>query len=103
QLESKKGEIINNSQTELDENEVYEAKVRIKDVNKTSNSGKSTFFPDDWDTQDVVDAINEAYDNRTHINGNKCEGLTADGIKERLYLTVISQLISAFPVYEGSG
>src|SRR5690625_4104544 len=53
QLESKKGEIINNSQTELDENEVYEAKVRIKDVNKTSNSGKSTFFPDDWDTQDV--------------------------------------------------
>ena len=103
QLESKKGEIINNSQTELDENEVYEAKVRIKDVNKTSNNGKSTFFPDDWDTQDVVDAINEAYDNRTHINGNTFEGLTAEGIIVRMYLTEHNQIISAFPVYEGGG
>lgn len=103
QLESKKGEIINNSQTELDENEVYEAKVRIKDVNKTSNNGKSTFFPDDWDTQDVVDAINEAYDNRTHINGNTFEGLTAEGIIVRMYLTEQNQIISAFPVYEGGG
>lgn len=103
QLESKKGEIIDNSQTELDENEVYEAKVRIKDVNKTSNNGKSTFFPDDWDTQDVVDAINEAYDNRTHINGNTFEGLTAEGIIVRMYLTEQNQIISAFPVYEGGG
>lgn len=103
QLESKKGEIINNSQTELDENEVYEAKVRIKDVNKTSNNGKSTFFPDDWDTQDVVDAINEAYDNRIHINGNTFEGLTAEGIIVRMYLTEQNQIISAFPVYEGGG
>src|SRR5699024_12107513 len=60
QLESKKGEIINNSQTELDENEVYEAKVRIKDVNKTSNNGKSTFYPDKWDTQDVFEPMIEA-------------------------------------------
>src|SRR5690625_8016478 len=87
QLENKKGEIINNSQTEVDENEVYEAKVRRKDVNKTSNSDKSTFFPDDWDTQDVVDAINEAYDNRTHINRNRFEDLIAEGIIVRMYLT----------------
>ena len=99
QLETKKGEIIEGSQTKPNENGVYEAKVKVEDVNKTSNNGKSTFFSDDWDTQDAVDAINEAYENRTHINGNTYEGLTNEGIIIRMYLDNQDKIISAFPVY----
>lgn len=99
QLETKKGEIIHNTETKPNENGVYEAKVRVNDVNKTSNNGKSTFFPDEWDSQDVVDAINIAYENRTHINGNTFEGLTEEGIIIRMYLDQQDKIISAFPVY----
>lgn len=98
-LETKKGEIIEGSQIEPNENGVYEAKVSVSDVNKTSNNGKSTFFPDEWDSQDVVDAINEAYENRSHINGNTFEGLTDEGIVVRMYLNQQDKIISAFPVY----
>lgn len=99
QLETKKGEIIEGSRSKPDENGVYEAKVKVSDVSKTSNNGKSTFFSDEWDSQDVVDAINEAYDNRTHINGNTYEGLTDEGVIVRMYLDNQNKIISAFPVY----
>lgn len=99
QLETKKGEIIEGSRSGPNENGVYEAEVKVEDVNKTSNNGKSTFFSDEWDSQDVVDAINEAYDNRTHINGNTFEGLTDEGIIIRMYLDNQNKIISAFPVY----
>lgn len=99
QLETKKGEIIEGTRTKPDENGVYEAKVIVSDVEKTSNNGKSTFFSDNWDTQEVVDAINEAYDNRVHINGNTFEGLTNEGIVIRMYLDDQNKIISAFPVY----
>lgn len=98
-LESKKGEIIEGSKTNENEHGVYEAKVKVEDVNKTSNQGKSSFFPDAWDTQDVVDAINEAYRNKSHINGNTYEGLTDEGIVIRMYLDQSDKIISAFPVY----
>lgn len=98
-LPTKKGEIISGTKTDPDEHGVYEAKVIVEDVEKTSNQGKSTFFPDEWDTQDVVDAINEAYDAKTFISGNTYEGLTAEGIIVRMYLDDQEKIISAFPVY----
>lgn len=99
QLETKKGEIIEGTRTKPNENGIYEAKVIVSDVEKTSNNGKSTFFSDNWDSQEVVDAINEAYDNRIHINGNTFEGLTNEGIIIRMYLDNQNKIISAFPVY----
>lgn len=98
-LPTKKGEIISGTKTDLDEHGIYEAKVIVEDVEKTSNRGKSTFFPDEWDTQDVVDAINEAYDSKTFISGNTYEGLTSEGIVIRMYLDDQEKIISAFPVY----
>lgn len=100
-LPSKKGEIIEGSQSGEDEHGVYEAEVKVSGVEKTSNRGRSTFFPDDWDTQDVVDAIHEAYDNREFLQGNTYEGLTDEGIIIQMYLNNNDQIISAFPVYEG--
>jgi len=100
QLPTKKGEIIEGTETKPNEVGIYEAEVIVSDVKKTSNGGKSTFFPDEWDSQDVVDAINEAYEAKTFINGNTFEGLTSDGVVIRMYLDNNEQIISAFPVYE---
>lgn len=100
QLDTKKGEVIAGTETDLDEQGVYEAKVKVEDVEKTSNGGYSTFFPDDWDSQDVIDAINDAYEHREFIHGNTYEGLTEDGIIIRMYLTDDDKIISAFPLYD---
>src|SRR5699024_5328458 len=55
-----KGHIITGTKTNPDEHGIYVAKVKVDDVPKSSNSGKSSFFPDELSAQDVVDAINEA-------------------------------------------
>ena len=99
QLPTKKGEIIAGTKSAENKHGVYEAEVKVSGVEKTSNRGRSTFFPDKWSTQQVIDAINEAYDNRTFISGNTYEGLTADGMQIRMYLDQKDLIISAFPVY----
>lgn len=98
-LASKKGEVISGTETEPNEYGIYEAEVEVSDVAKTSNSGKSTFFPKTWTAQDVVNAINEAYESNSLITGNTYEGLTDEGIIVRMYLDNNEQIISAFPVY----
>lgn len=100
-LPTKKGEIIAGTETEKDKFGVYEAEVKVNKIEKKSNNGKSTFFPEEWNTQEVVDAINEAYEARTFISGNTYEGLTVEGIIIRMYLDHNNKIISAFPVYEG--
>src|SRR5690625_3845570 len=74
QLPTKKGEIIDGTKTNPNDYGVYEAKITVEGVEKTSNRGISSFFPDTWDTQDVVDAINEAYEMKQFISGNTYEG-----------------------------
>jgi|SRR5690625_3602841 len=98
-LPTKKGEIIDNTKSKSNEHGIYEAKVIVSNVEKTSNRGMSTFFPDEWDTQDVIDAINEAYETKTYISGNTFEGLTTEGIVIRMYLDDDEKIISAFPIY----
>src|SRR5699024_2034410 len=102
ELPTRKGEVIEGSETKEDEHGIYEAKVSVDVVEKTSNNGKSTFFPNSWDSQDVVDAINEAYETKDFISGNTYEGMTEEGIIIRMYLDESDKIISAFPVYEGS-
>lgn len=99
QLPTKKGEIKSGTKSDLNEFGVYQAKVTVSGVEKTSNRGMSTFFPDEWDTQHVIDAINEAYDNRIFISGNAYEGLTDEGIIIHMYLDNNDKIISAFPIY----
>lgn len=98
-LPSKKGEVIAGSETKANEYGVYEAKVIVSGVSKTSNQGKSTFFPKTWDSQDVVDAINEAYEAREFKNGNTYEGVTKEGMVISMYLNNQEKIISAFPIY----
>lgn len=98
-LPTKKGEIIEGTKTEPNGLGVYEAKVEVEGIQKRSNRGMSTFFPNEWDSQEVVDAINEAYENRVFISGNTYEGLTEDGMIIRMYLNEVEKIISAFPIY----
>ncbi len=98
-LPSKKGVAIVGTRTNPNEHGVYEAKVIIAGVEKKSNGGRSSFFPIEWSAQDVVDAINEAYENKSIITGNTYAGLANDGIEIRMYLDGQEKIISAFPVY----
>lgn len=98
-LPTKNGKIIVGTATGPNNYGVYEAKVEVNGIAKTSNGGKSSFFPDEWTAQEVVDAINEAYHNREFIIGNTYEGLTAKGMLISMYLDQNDQIISAFPIY----
>ena len=95
------GEIIPGTETEPDSFGVYTAKVRVNGINKSGNKGYSTFFPDTWSPQDVIDAINEAYENRVEIGDNLYAGLTKDGMEIDMALTKKGIITTAYPVKEG--
>lgn len=98
-LPTKKGKVIENTETKPDEHGVYEAKVEVDGMKKQSNQGKSSFFPKEKNAQEVVDDINDAYENKTHIRGNTYEGITSEGIVIHMYLNNQDKIISAFPIY----
>ena len=98
-VEESNGETIDGTASQPNEYGVYTAKVRVDGIDKQSNGGKSSFFPKEWDTQEVVDAVNEAYDNRVHISGNTFAGLIENGMTIRMYLDDEDRIISAFPEY----
>lgn len=89
-------EIIEKTRSKTDRHGVYRAKITIDGEPKKAYS---TFFPQDWTPQEVVDGINEAFDNSEHVSGNIFEG-ESQGIKIQMYLTDDDKIISAFPIYE---
>ncbi len=95
------GEIIESTRSELDEHGVYTAKVMVDGYKKKSNNGYSSLFPDDYSPQDVIDAINEAYENGEQINGDLYAGLTSDGIEIDYYLDNKGRITTAYPIWEG--
>lgn len=97
-----KGEVIEGTKSKLNEDGIYTAKVKVDGVDKTSNGGKSSFFPEDWSAQDVVDRINETYESKVFVKGtdNTYRGETKDGVVIEMYIdTKTDKIISAFPVY----
>lgn len=97
-LPSAKGTVIDGTRTDPDKYGVYEAEIEVEGVKKSGNRGISSFFPLHWNTQEVVDAINEAYDNREYVTGNTYEGITEEGVIIHMYLDNQDKIISAFPV-----
>ena len=100
-VEETKGAIIEGSKDDPDENGVYRAKVTVDGVQKTANDGYSSFFPEAMEAQDVVDTINEAYENREHDRGNGYIGESKSGIEVYMFLDKDDKILSAFPIYEG--
>ncbi len=93
------GRIIPGTEFGTDSFGIYKAQVEINGIKKKSNEGYSTFFPKQWSAQEVVEAINEAYDSRGYIRGNTYKGITNSGIEIEMYINKDSKIISAYPKY----
>ena len=66
-LKNTNGIVVAGTRTAPEQYGVYEAKVLINGVQKNGFNGGSTFFPNSWTPQQVVDAINEAYSNKNIV------------------------------------
>ncbi len=65
----------------------------------------STFFPKDWGRAQVLNAINEAYENKRIINHQSglYTGRTFDGLTIRMYINSEGKINTAFPIRERGG
>ena len=67
-------------------------------------NGFSSFYPDSWTPQQVVDAINEAYDYATSSKGIRDGDLWigyAGDLEINMYLDSSKRITTAYPIYEG--
>lgn len=94
------GQVLPGTASATDGHGLYEAQVAVSGTDKTSNDGYSTFFPDSWTAQQVVDAINEAYDSRVPTGDGGYDGVTSGGITVHLYLDGSDRITTAYPVME---
>ena len=96
-----KGKVIDGTRSSVDENGVFTGKVEVSVVKK---NGFSSFYPESWTPQQVVDAINTAYDDAINDPSNPkgelwigyCGDLEID-----MYLDSNKKITTAFPIYEG--
>ena len=96
-----KGKVIDGTRSSVDENGVFTGKVEVSGVKK---NGFSSFYPESWTPQQVVDAINTAYDDAINDPSNPkgelwigyCGDLEID-----MYLDSNKKITTAFPIYEG--
>ncbi len=96
-----KGKIIDGTRSDTDENGVFTGKVEVSGIKK---NGFSSFYPESWTPQQVVDAINTAYNeaisNPSNPKGSLWIGYCGD-LEIDMYLNSSKRITTAFPVYEG--
>jgi hypothetical protein len=100
-IDGSKGSIIPGTASKPDKNGVYTAKVEVSGVKK---NGFSSFYPDSWSPQQVVDAINEAYEDALSDKSNKQGDLWigyAGDLEIDMYLDNNKKITTAYPIYEG--
>uniref|UniRef100_A0A7U3YGC7 Bacterial EndoU nuclease domain-containing protein n=1 Tax=Geobacillus sp. (strain Y4.1MC1) TaxID=581103 RepID=A0A7U3YGC7_GEOS0 len=90
------GKIVPGSESLCNCHGVYFANVEVNGVKKQV---PSTFFPKDWSRVDVLNAIKEAYENKTQLRGNKYIGTTSSGMRIEMYLDSMGKIITAYPKY----
>lgn len=95
-IEPTEGRVEPGTKTSPDRNGVYEALVSVNGVVKR---GGSSFFPREWSPQQVVNAINEAYEHKNSIGGNKYRG-DFNGLIIEMYISPEGKIRSAYPVKE---
>ena len=95
-----KGKIIEGTRSAEDENGVFTGKVEVDGVKK---NGFSSFYPEAWTPQQVVDAINTAYEDAIsdpdNPSGSLWIGHSGD-IEIDMYLDNNKKITTAYPVYE---
>ena len=96
-----KGKIISGTESDKDEHGVFTAKVKVNGVKK---NGFSSFYPEDWSPQQVVDAINEAYNDalgdKSNPHGSLWIGYSGN-LEIDMYLDNNKKITTAYPIYEG--
>ena len=101
-IEDTAGKVIPNTEIQLNDFGVYKAKVEVNGILKNGNGGYSTLFPKDMNPQVVIDAINEAYKCKIHIEGtrNTYIGIANNGLEIEMFIDKAGKVISAFPMEE---
>ena len=97
-IEDSDGYIVEGTRSEKDEYGVYTANIEVSGKKK---SHYSTFFPDEWSPQEVVDAINAAREDAM-ANNRKVDSLWIgyyEGIEIDMYMTKKGKITTAYPVY----
>lgn len=100
-VKDSKGQIINGTRGKKDENGVFTAKVEVDGVKK---EGFSSFYPEDWSPQDVVDAINTAYKDALADKQNPRGSLWighAGKLEIDMYLDDNRKILTAYPIHRG--
>ncbi len=96
-----KGKVIDGTRSKTDENGVFTGKVEVSGVRK---NGFSSFYPESWTPQQVVDAINTAYNDAINNPNNPSGSLWigyCDELEIDMYLDGDKKITTAYPVYEG--
>ena len=93
------GNIVNGTEVLINDLGVYKAQVEVNGIPKSGNGGYSTFFPKEMSPQDVIDSINEAYNNKVFVVGSKNSyiGTSNNGLEIEMYINNNGKIISAFP------
>jgi hypothetical protein len=96
--------IIDESSIVEGTNGTFKAKIKVKNADgvwiaKTTNGGFSTFFPNTWSKEKVIEEIMDAFENRKLVPGTQSEfaGFTAEEMEIRMYINSDGQITSAFP------
>ena len=92
------GKIVESTRSKTDKNGCYTAYVEVDGHEKEHYS---TFYPDEWTPQQVVDAIVAA--RRDALDNNRHKGDTYigyyNGIEIDMYLDSKDRVVSAYPIY----
>lgn len=93
------GNIVNGTEVLINDLGVYKAQVEVNGIPKSGNGGYSTFFHKEMSPQDVIDSINEAYNNKMFVVGSKNSyiGISNNGLEIEMYINNNGKIISAFP------
>ena len=95
-----KGKIIDGTRSEEDENGVFTGNVEVDGIKK---NGFSSFYPESWTPQQVVDAINTAYDEAVANPDNPKNSLWIGhygDIEIDMYLDSNQKITTAYPIYQ---
>ena len=93
--------VVESSRTAPDANGVYEANVYIQGIKKKS---LSSFFPRNWSTKEVEDAIGQAYrTRRPERQLGLYSGHTENGIEILMNIDKKGRITTAYPRYQGGG
>ena len=89
------GNIVNGTEVLINDLGVYKAQVEVNGIPKSGNGGYSTFFPKEKSPQDVIDSINEAYNNKVFVVGSKNSyiGISNNGLEIEMYINNNGKII----------